>query len=76
MLSLLSQMIDPLCPLQTDRCLHIVTEAVTPLGAYLKARAEAGDLRELELSWGLHQIVVRWGAVVMRAGMGAAATGL
>ncbi|XP_065739220.1 N-terminal kinase-like protein isoform X10 [Phocoena phocoena] len=43
--------------LETDRCLHIVTEAVTPLGAYLKARAEAGDLRELELSWGLHQIV-------------------
>ncbi|XP_023988949.1 N-terminal kinase-like protein isoform X3 [Physeter macrocephalus] len=43
--------------LETDKCLHIVTEAVTPLGAYLKARAEAGDLKELELSWGLHQIV-------------------
>uniref|UniRef100_A0A8C4L483 N-terminal kinase-like protein n=1 Tax=Equus asinus asinus TaxID=83772 RepID=A0A8C4L483_EQUAS len=43
--------------LETDKCLHIVTEAVTPLGMYLKARAEAGGLKELELSWGLHQIV-------------------
>lgn len=56
-------------PLQTDKCLHVVTEAVTPLGVYLKARAEAGGLKDLELSWGLHQIVVRWGAVV-RAGVG------
>lgn len=45
-----------------------MTEAVTPLGMYLKARAEAGGLKELELSWGLHQIVVRWGTVV-RAGV-------
>lgn len=60
----------PISPLQTDKCLHIVTEAVTPLGVYLKARAEAGGLKELELSWGLHQIVVRWGAVVMRVGVG------
>uniref|UniRef100_A0AC11C0H9 SCY1 like pseudokinase 1 n=1 Tax=Ovis aries TaxID=9940 RepID=A0AC11C0H9_SHEEP len=43
--------------LETDKCLHVVTEAVTPLGVYLKARAEAGGLKELELSWGLHQIV-------------------
>uniref|UniRef100_G3UD16 N-terminal kinase-like protein n=1 Tax=Loxodonta africana TaxID=9785 RepID=G3UD16_LOXAF len=43
--------------LETDKCLHIVTEAVTPLGMYLKARVEAGGLKELELSWGLHQIV-------------------
>nr|XP_031304268.1 N-terminal kinase-like protein isoform X4 [Camelus dromedarius] len=43
--------------LETDKCLHVVTEAVTPLGIYLKARAEAGGLKELELSWGLHQIV-------------------
>ncbi|XP_066205730.1 N-terminal kinase-like protein isoform X5 [Saccopteryx leptura] len=43
--------------LETDKCLHIVTEAVTPLGVYLKARAEAGGPKELELSWGLHQIV-------------------
>lgn len=35
-----------------------MTEAVTPLGSYLKARAEAGGATELELSWGLHQIVV------------------
>lgn len=46
-------------PLQTDKCLQVVTEAVTPLGTYLKARAEAGGLKEPELSWGLHQIVVR-----------------
>ncbi|XP_028626701.1 N-terminal kinase-like protein isoform X3 [Grammomys surdaster] len=43
--------------LETEKCLHIVTEAVTPLGAYLKARTEAGGLKEQELSWGLHQIV-------------------
>ncbi|KAF4009892.1 hypothetical protein G4228_001211 [Cervus hanglu yarkandensis] len=43
--------------LETDKCLHVVTEAVTPLGVYLKARVEAGGLKELELSWGLHQIV-------------------
>lgn len=47
-----------------------MTEAVTPLGMYLKARVEAGGLKELELSWGLHQIVVRWGVVVMWAGVG------
>uniref|UniRef100_A0A452TZC5 N-terminal kinase-like protein n=1 Tax=Ursus maritimus TaxID=29073 RepID=A0A452TZC5_URSMA len=43
--------------LETDKCLHVVTEAVTPLKMYLKERAEAGGLKELELSWGLHQIV-------------------
>ncbi|XP_010634481.1 N-terminal kinase-like protein [Fukomys damarensis] len=43
--------------LETEKCLHIVTEAVTPLGMYLKARGEAGGLKEQELSWGLHQIV-------------------
>lgn len=42
---------------------------------YLKARAEAGGLKELELSWGLHQIVVRWGAAVMRTGVGALGAG-
>ncbi|XP_006860992.1 PREDICTED: N-terminal kinase-like protein isoform X2 [Chrysochloris asiatica] len=43
--------------LETEKCLHIVTEAVTPLEMYLKAQVEAGGLKELELSWGLHQIV-------------------
>ncbi|XP_003798701.1 N-terminal kinase-like protein isoform X1 [Otolemur garnettii] len=43
--------------LETEKCLHVVTEAVTPLGMYLKARVEAGGLKELEISWGLHQIV-------------------
>lgn len=67
----------PCSLLQTDKCLHVVTEAVTPLGVYLKARAEAGGLKELELSWGLHQIVVRWGGSGDESrGGGAAATGL
>ncbi|XP_074087181.1 N-terminal kinase-like protein [Macrotis lagotis] len=43
--------------LETDKCLHVVTEPVTPLGTYLKLRAETGGLSELEISWGLHQIV-------------------
>lgn len=34
-----------------------MTEAVTPLGMYLKTRVDAGGLKEQELSWGLHQIV-------------------
>lgn len=63
-------------PLQTEKCLHVVTEAVTPLKMYLKERAEAGGLKELELSWGLHQIVVRWGAMVMRAGWGPRVAGV
>lgn len=67
----------PCSLLQTDKCLHVVTEAVTPLGVYLKARAEAGGLKELEFSWGLHQIVVRWGGSGDESrGGGAAATGL
>ncbi|XP_006101614.1 N-terminal kinase-like protein isoform X1 [Myotis lucifugus] len=43
--------------LETDKCVHVVTEAVTPLGVHLRTRAEAGGPKELELSWGLHQIV-------------------
>ncbi|XP_020823730.1 N-terminal kinase-like protein isoform X2 [Phascolarctos cinereus] len=43
--------------LETDKCLHVVTEPVTPLGNYLKLKAETGGLSELEISWGLHQIV-------------------
>ncbi|XP_069500836.1 N-terminal kinase-like protein isoform X2 [Ambystoma mexicanum] len=43
--------------LETDKCLYIVTEPVTPLSTYLKTKAEAGGLNELEISWGLHQIV-------------------
>ncbi|XP_036619195.1 N-terminal kinase-like protein isoform X2 [Trichosurus vulpecula] len=43
--------------LETDKCLHVVTEPVTPLGTYLKLKAETGGLSELEISWGLHQIV-------------------
>ncbi|XP_073410554.1 N-terminal kinase-like protein isoform X1 [Dendrobates tinctorius] len=43
--------------LETDKCLYIVTEPVTSLGAYIKSRADTGGISELEISWGLHQIV-------------------
>ncbi|XP_069750360.1 N-terminal kinase-like protein isoform X2 [Narcine bancroftii] len=43
--------------LETEKCLYVVTEPVTPLGAYLKAKEAVGELSELEISWGLHQIV-------------------
>ncbi|XP_066575055.1 N-terminal kinase-like protein [Amia ocellicauda] len=43
--------------LETDKSLYVVTEPVTPLSAHLKAQAEAGGAKELEVSWGLHQIV-------------------
>lgn len=44
--------------LQTDKSLYLVTEQVTPLAVHLKAQAERGGSGELEVSWGLHQIVV------------------
>ncbi|KAM6924040.1 N-terminal kinase-like protein [Xenentodon cancila] len=43
--------------LETDKSLYLVTEQVTPLGVHLKAQAERGGAGELEVSWGLHQIV-------------------
>ncbi|KAE8607329.1 hypothetical protein XENTR_v10011137 [Xenopus tropicalis] len=43
--------------LETDKCLYIVTEPVTPLGTYVKLRTDSGGVSELEISWGLHQIV-------------------
>ncbi|KAL6480467.1 hypothetical protein MHYP_G00115000 [Metynnis hypsauchen] len=43
--------------LETDKSLYLVTEPITPLAAHLKARAEGGGSGELEISWGLHQIV-------------------
>ncbi|KAM4018445.1 N-terminal kinase-like protein isoform 2-T2 [Anomaloglossus baeobatrachus] len=43
--------------LETDKCLYIVTEPVTSLGSYIKSRADTGGISELEISWGLHQIV-------------------
>lgn len=45
---------------QTEKCLHVVTEPVVPLRAYLESRGAAKGVSELEISWGLHQIVVRW----------------
>ena len=47
--------------LQTEKSLYLVTEQVTPLAVHLKAQAEKGGAGELEISWGLHQIVVRKG---------------
>lgn len=44
---------------QTEKTLYLVTEPVTPLSAHLKAQSDKGGSGELEVSWGLHQIVVR-----------------
>ncbi|XP_051901203.1 N-terminal kinase-like protein [Pristis pectinata] len=43
--------------LETEKCLYVVTEPVTPLGTYLKAKEDVGGLSQLEISWGLHQVV-------------------
>ncbi|XP_072293771.1 N-terminal kinase-like protein [Eucyclogobius newberryi] len=43
--------------LETEKSLYLVTEQVTPLAVHLKAQAEKGGGGELEVSWGLHQIV-------------------
>ncbi|XP_076015669.1 N-terminal kinase-like protein [Genypterus blacodes] len=43
--------------LETEKSLYLVTEQVTPLAAHLKAQTEKGGAGELEVSWGLHQIV-------------------
>ncbi|KAK2891001.1 hypothetical protein Q8A67_013644 [Cirrhinus molitorella] len=43
--------------LETEKGLYIVTEPVTPLAAHLKLQAEKGGASDLEVSWGLHQIV-------------------
>nr|XP_048712995.1 N-terminal kinase-like protein isoform X2 [Caretta caretta] len=43
--------------LETEKCLHVVTEPVTSLSTYLKSKADSGGLNEQEISWGLHQIV-------------------
>ncbi|XP_032384121.1 N-terminal kinase-like protein isoform X1 [Etheostoma spectabile] len=42
---------------ETEKSLYLVTEQVTPLAVHLKAQAEKGGSGELEVSWGLHQIV-------------------
>ncbi|XP_068115538.1 N-terminal kinase-like protein [Hyperolius riggenbachi] len=43
--------------LETDKCIYMVTEPVTSLGTYMKSRSDSGGIGELEISWGLHQIV-------------------
>ncbi|XP_039215830.1 N-terminal kinase-like protein isoform X2 [Crotalus tigris] len=42
--------------LETEKSLHVVTEPVTPLPAYLESRGDGKGLSEPEISWGLHQI--------------------
>ncbi|XP_060904251.1 N-terminal kinase-like protein isoform X2 [Labrus mixtus] len=41
----------------TEKSLYLVTEQVTSLSVHLKAQAEKGGAGDLEVSWGLHQIV-------------------
>ncbi|XP_053133421.1 N-terminal kinase-like protein isoform X2 [Hemicordylus capensis] len=43
--------------LETEKCLHVVTEPVVPLWTYLESRSNGRGLSEPEISWGLHQIV-------------------
>ncbi|XP_070960062.1 N-terminal kinase-like protein isoform X3 [Oncorhynchus clarkii lewisi] len=43
--------------LETEKSLYLVTEQVTPLAAHLKAQSDRGGSGDLEMSWGLHQIV-------------------
>ncbi|XP_062856745.1 N-terminal kinase-like protein [Trichomycterus rosablanca] len=43
--------------LETEKSLYVVTEPVTPLTSHLDTRAEKGGSGELEISWGLHQLV-------------------
>lgn len=59
---LMSRLISLLVVLQTEKSLYLVTEQVKPLSVHLKAQAEKGG-GDLEVSWGLHQIVVRAEAI-------------
>ncbi|XP_074786274.1 N-terminal kinase-like protein isoform X2 [Athene noctua] len=43
--------------LETEQCLYLVTEAVTPLRRHLRLRPPTGDLGEQEVAWGLHQLL-------------------
>ncbi|XP_068596978.1 N-terminal kinase-like protein [Brachionichthys hirsutus] len=43
--------------LETEKSLYLVTEQVTPLAVHLKAQAEKGGAGDLQVCWGLHQIV-------------------
>lgn len=43
--------------LETEKSLYLVTEPVTPLDVHLKAQTEKVGSGELEISWGLHQIL-------------------
>ncbi|XP_063046138.1 N-terminal kinase-like protein [Engraulis encrasicolus] len=43
--------------LETEKSLYLVTEPVTLLSEHVKAQPERGGSGELEISWGLHQIV-------------------
>ncbi|XP_074991333.1 N-terminal kinase-like protein isoform X9 [Calonectris borealis] len=49
--------------LETEQCLYLVTEAVTPLRRHLRLRPPTGDLGEQEVAWGLHQLLLPAGLV-------------
>ncbi|NXX23906.1 SCYL1 protein, partial [Podargus strigoides] len=44
-------------PPQTEQCLYLVTEPVTPLRRHLRLRPPTGDSGEQEVAWGLHQLL-------------------
>uniref|UniRef100_H2XS37 N-terminal kinase-like protein n=1 Tax=Ciona intestinalis TaxID=7719 RepID=H2XS37_CIOIN len=43
--------------LETDKCIYVVTEPIKPLELHLKEASQNGNINELAISWGLHQIV-------------------
>ncbi|XP_075268097.1 N-terminal kinase-like protein, partial [Opisthocomus hoazin] len=43
--------------LETEQCLYLVTEPVTPLRRHLRLRPPTGALGEQEVAWGLHQLL-------------------
>ncbi|XP_078486536.1 N-terminal kinase-like protein isoform X1 [Ciona intestinalis] len=43
--------------LETDKCIYVVTEPIKPLELHLREASENGNINELAISWGLHQIV-------------------
>ncbi|XP_068854236.1 LOW QUALITY PROTEIN: N-terminal kinase-like protein [Aphelocoma coerulescens] len=43
--------------LETEQCLYLVTEAVTPLRRHLRLHPPAGDSGEQEVAWGLQRLL-------------------
>ena len=46
--------------IESDKLVQIVTERVTPLLSYLDESKDTESQKENEISWGLHQIAVRF----------------